>query len=210
MKLVIYDATDTKRGIDLNNDGRDDLVVPGLSLAWRVGSQAFQKLGQFDKCVGVSDWNGFIDAVSMALAQYGEIDEIQYWGHGWLGTVACGGSFFYTSKFEEDRWLKLQEHLADHPPHWWFRTCATFGSASGHHFAQSWSTFFNAKTTGHTAIIGTWGVHSHGYTINPGEKPHWSTEDGLKSGKPVNSVPWLPNTISCLQANAPKTWSATS
>ena len=95
--------------------------------------------------------------------------------------------------------------LPDGEALWWFRTCETFGTETGQRFARAWTRFLGCRAAGHTYVIGAWqsGLHS----LQPGETPRWSPEEGVQPGptpRSLTSRPGAPNTITFLHGRIPE------
>jgi hypothetical protein len=199
MRLLIYDDTCRGRG-----------ASPGLTHSWIAGALLYRSLGRLDAARGVTSWS---EGLRFLVEQPGHalIREIQFWGHGKWGEARI-----------RDEALGRRALDAAHPLHTlladvsarlapgalvWFRTCETLGADAGHAFATEFAAFTGARVAGHTFIIGPWqsGLHS----LGPGERPTWSSSEGIADGNPASprralwSGPRRPHTIHCLQSVVP-------
>ena len=196
LRLVVYDQTCTGR--------------PWLTQSWQVGSAIARARGELDASFGARDWTAALDW----LGSYGDglpITEVQYWGHGKWGKLFIDREALDRDSLDPSHRLhrrleRVRERMGP-DSRWWFRTCETFGAQAGHDFARAWTDFFGCAAAGHTYIIGPWqsGLHN----LRPGERPTWSTQEGLAEGDPQNpqraqwSQPWKPRTINCLRMRIP-------
>jgi hypothetical protein len=200
LRLMVFDRTCRGRGF-----------APGLSHAWVAGSGLYRGLGRLDASLGAGSWAEALDWLGSHRPD-APIAEVQFWGHGRWGEA----------RIAEDR-LDARVLQPDHPLRpaldrvrgrmrsgseglWWFRTCETFGTATGQAFAQAWTRFLGCRAAGHTYVIGFWqsGLHS----ILPGQRPTWAAEEGVPGGDGARSMalrshPGAPNTISCLHGQIP-------
>jgi len=198
LRLMIFD--------DTCRSGRYPL---GLTHSWIAGYRLYKGLGRLDGSFGARDWDSALDW----LAHFGdgEIDEIQFWGHGKWGRAKIAQDVLDLSslKARQMRLGAVKERLHAESV-WWFRTCETLGADPGHRFAAEWADHFGCPVAGHTFIIGPWqsGLHLH----RPGTEIHWSAWEGIAEGSPdapkksLWSGPLQPNTISCLQGHIPEGW----
>jgi hypothetical protein len=230
LRLMIYDATCIGDFPKPGASGRDRWVGdrvwrrfgelldgapwPGLTHSWQIGGALYRGLGRLDGWRGFASW-------SSALAWLAEhrsdqpIAEIQFWGHGKWGAAKIDTGNLTIDSLDpahpdHDVLVAIRERMTSvdgQPPLWWFRTCETFGADDGHAFARAWTDFFQCRAAGHTYVIGPWqsGLHS----LLPGQRPHWSTSEGLREGTPAHprralwSTRHEPNTISCLHGRIP-------
>ncbi|MEZ4384747.1 MAG: hypothetical protein R3A79_25685 [Nannocystaceae bacterium] len=200
LRLMIYDRTCRgRRGL------------PGLSHAWISGAVLYRGLRRFDATRGVTSW---VEALDW-LASFGDrpIASIQYWGHGKWGSARVADDSLDASALRPGHPLypRLRaiaaRHLPDAASLWWFRTCETLGADAGHDFARRFGDLTGARVAGHTYIIGPWQSGLH--TLAPGERPTWSTREGLLEGTP--DAPTLarwsargePNTVHFLSGAVP-------
>lgn len=175
MRVVIYDATDTKPG-------------PELSDAWRTGADLYRAIGRFDRCLAATSW---YEALSW-LRGLGTVDEVQYWGHGSPGRVWLGGRALAPTDLEG----------CDVRGLFWLRTCASFCGPVGHQLAEIMASTLGCKVAGHTYNIGLWQAGLH--TLMPTERAYWSLKDGIgRDGKVKWSYPWSPRNVTCLHSSFP-------
>ena len=193
MRALIYDRT------CVTDRGR-------LSPIWAMGARLYQRLGRIDLARGVASWS---EAVAWLAEQRDPIDEIQYWGHGKWGCALIDGHELDATSLEVLEPVRRRlaaEALV------WFRTCETFGTTRGIHFAESLSDFLGARVAGHTYVIGFHQSGLHG--LRPGRRADWSAEEGLAAGtaavpeRAKRSAPWAPRTITCLGGEVPIGWFA--
>jgi hypothetical protein len=175
-----------------------------------MGAQLYRGLRRVDAVVGVSSW----DEALAWLAQHEAISEIQYWGHGKWGRAYVDYDILDATSLAGRHRAGLEavrERLAPDALVW-FRTCELFGAHAGHDFAQRLADFLGTRVAGHTYVIGYHQSGLHG--LLPGMRPHWSPDEGLKEGTADDprrgrwSLPWSPNTISCLTGAVPAAWFA--
>jgi len=215
MKIVIYDNTDLVKGYDLIKQIEgNEIFLPSLSYAWRIGARLFRMSNAVDASMGVSSWHDAFKYIGDMAKKY-EIEEIQFWGHGSPGRVWIHNSWLNVHNYETYKLINdLRGILGKNKPRWWFRTCSTFAGMKGKKFARTFSKLFDCEVVGHTCIIGTWFSHSYGYGLRPGEDPHWEMGDDLgwsrddyKSRMVMkNSAPGLTNTVSCFASKVPDSW----
>jgi hypothetical protein len=177
MRAVIYDRT-----------------CPRLGVVWATGARMYRALGWIDELHGAHDWD---DAIAWAARH--ELDELQYWGHGKWGSIACGRDRIDTANVA--RLAPLRVRLL------WLRTCESFGARAGHLFAGRLADQLGARVAGHTFIIGfrQSGLHA----LAPGATPAWPADEGLAAGTPDAPVrarwsSWrAPHTLHALQPRLP-------
>ncbi len=230
LRLMVYDETCTGDFPKPGASGRDrwfgDRLMrragellegapwPGLSHSWMVGGLLYSTLGRLDDWRGFSSWGA---ALSWLAEHRGDepIAEIQFWGHGKWGCAKIDREDLDVSLLDPghehyDKLLAIRERLrgrGEQPPLWWFRTCETFGAEAGHEFARAWAEFFDCRAAGHTYIIGPYQSGLH--TIEPGEIPCWSVDEGLIDGtadaprRAAWSTRREPNTITCFHGRIP-------
>ena len=185
---------------------------PGLSDVWRGGGLLYGALDRIDARKGVASWAEALDWLT-TYETARPIGEIQFWGHGQWGRGLV-----------DRESLDINALSAKHPHHarlhalrdrlvgerralWWWRTCETLGTKSGHEFARSLARFLDCRVAGHTYIIGFWqsGLHC----LAPGAEPDWSVDEGIDHAAPPGQPRALwssasaPNTISCLRGDLP-------
>jgi hypothetical protein len=190
---------------------RGGRLTPGLSHAWSAGRLVYQGLGRLDAAFGASNWG---EALNWLAGHGGDapIAEVQFWGHGRWGNARLGDEILDITSLQAGHRhraaleLIRRRMLPGAAGLWWFRTCETFGTATGQSFASAWARFLGCRAAGHTYVIGFWqsGLHS----LLPGEPPAWPAEEGLPGGEGARSValrshPGAPNTISCLRGRIP-------
>ena len=200
LRLLVFDRTD-----------RGGLWRPGLSHAWAAGQYLYRGMGRLDASFGATSW-------AEALAWLGDhrrespIAEIQFWGHGRWGNARISGepldrSALVAGHPHYPALSRIRERLLPGAQGlWWFRTCETFGTATGQAFASAWARFFGCRAAGHTYVIGIWqsGLHS----LLPDQAPPWPVDEGLPRGVgspaiALPSRPTAPNTISFLHGKIP-------
>lgn len=197
LRLLIYD--DSCRG--------KHRLLPGLTHSWIAGRLLYTSLGRIDRAFAARDWQKALQWL-IDVEPHRPISEIQYWGHGKWGKLFIDGQPLDVSALDPKHpyfplLTQIRARLTGPQALWWFRTCETFGAEAGHRFAQAWTSFFGCRAAGHTYIIGPWqsGLHC----LHPGQKPHWSTHEGLEKGSPATPLKarWSkagePNTIFCVQ-----------
>lgn len=182
--------------MDLNGDGAG-VAIPSLSYAWELGARMFRASGLYDKIIGVSSVAEMQEKLFKLQGSKNVVREIQYWGHGWHGAFFVG----------EEKVTSPENWPVFPDARWWFRTCATFGSELGRQFAHDWSKTLDCEVVGHTAIIGTWAMHSYGVALRKNTRPWWTPKNGFSDkGDVLTSKPWAPNTVNCLSNNVPTGW----
>lgn len=185
-----------------------DRTQAWLSRTWTAGSVLYRGLDRLDAVCGVASWDEALDWLG-ALPE--AIDEIQYWGHGKWGCVMVNGVALSANSLRTraTQLEAIRERLAPDAL-LWFRTCETLGARAGQDLAQRIGDFFGARVAGHTHIIGFHQSGLHG--LRPGDRPHWSTTEGLRAGtaeRPVRahgSAPWRTRTITALSGRVPAAW----
>ena len=187
-----------------------DRTCPRLSLAWRTGARLYRRLGRIDAAVGVTSWR---DAL-VWLATHDRITEVQYWGHGKWGcalvdrTDVLDASALVPGHRLHRELEAVRERLDDALI--WFRTCETFGARRGQDFAERLAGWTGARVAGHTFVIG---FHQSGLQgLEPGARATWSPDEGVAAGsadapeRAHGSLPWRPQTITCLHGAVPAAW----
>jgi hypothetical protein len=180
---MIYDASDKKPGVELAD-------------AWAAGGWLYRGLRRLDDCRGFLTWTEALEW----LAGLGSVDEVQYWGHGSPGCVWLGGEALDVRALSTLRVTSL----------FWLRTCASFAGIPGQRLAKAMSSELGCRVAGHTFNIGP--LQSGLHSLRPGLDPEWPETEGLAEGlaeKPLamrSSVPWAPNTITCLHGTVPERW----
>jgi hypothetical protein len=176
-RVVVYDATDT---------------VPGPELAdvWGFGAKAYRLLRHSDAELGARSWEQVWDW----LSGLGQVDEVQYWGHGAPGAVALGGVRMDVRDLSRIKVTNL----------FWLRTCASFAGPRGKALAEAMTRALDCRVAGHTHNIGFW--HSGLRTLSPDSRPMWEDDEGLVNGAPKSGGPWAPNTVTFLHGSFPGAW----
>jgi hypothetical protein len=199
MRLVVYDATQQLR------------PPRALGLSWRYGTQLYRALGRVDAAYGArsfADALGWLSRIEPGRA----IEELQFWGHGKWGRIfiaaeALDRSVLDATHEHHAAFRAVRERLAPDSL-LWFRTCETLGARAGHDFAQALGDATGARVAGHTYVIGYFqsGLHC----LRPGQRPAWSTSEGLARGSAerpesaLSSSLGAPNTITCLTGAIPE------
>ncbi len=199
LRLIVYDATQRQRSPKM------------LGLSWQYGTHLYRALGRVDGAHGASS---FADALSW-LAQHEPtrpVREVQFWGHGKWGCIFIGREMLDRSVLapghEHHRAFQAVRERLTPEALLWFRTCETLGARAGHDFAAALADATGARVAGHTFVINFFqsGLHS----LRPGQKPHWSADEGLASGsgeapeRAFTSSLDAPNTITCLSGVIPE------
>jgi hypothetical protein len=198
LRLIVYDAT---------GHGRAP-VQPLLTASWVAGVELYRRYPRMlraDASFGASSWT---DALAwLCSVQPDErIDEIQYWGHGLPGRVMIAADVFgvdslagtspHAADLDALAYRLHQDSLV------WLRTCGAFAGDVGHAFAVALAARFGCRVAGHTFVIGP--LQSGLHTLKPGQKPGWSTTEGLTpQGALLPSSTTAPNTISALHGRIP-------
>lgn len=176
-----------------------------LLTAWRLGGPLYRALGRLDACYGAASWAEALKWLASYRAPE-PIAEVQFWGHGKWGKVLIGDTYLDAASCEprcpeQADLLAVRARLVAGTGLWWFRTCSTFGTAAGHHFARAWASFLGCRVAGHTFLIG---LHQSGlHSLGPGETPSWSVTEGSAGAAPLWSRPGAPNTITCFHGQVP-------
>lgn len=198
LRLVVFDATQKRRR------------PAALGFSWQYGTYLYRGLGRVDAAHGAQS---FASALAW-LAEHEperQIRELQFWGHGKWGRIFVDGEALDRSVLAPTHphfraFQRLRERLTPDAL-LWFRTCETLGAQAGHDFASALADATGARVAGHTFVIGFFqsGLHS----LRPGQRPTWSTNEGLAQGTPAQpqrahvSGPGAPNTITCLGGDIP-------
>jgi len=178
MRVMIYDATDTRPGIELMD-------------AWRLGAKLYRASRAIDIVFPAKSWAGAL----MWLRGIGPVDEVQFWGHGAPGAAFIGGERLVVADMQEIHIRRL----------FWLRTCSSFAGPQGQRFAVKLAGRLGCRVAGHTHIIGP--IQSGLHSLYPGAVPTWSTKEGLDDlGRGKQSHPFAPHTISCLHSSVPDRW----
>jgi hypothetical protein len=188
-----------------------DRTTGWLSRVWAGGASLFRGARRIDAAYGAGDWDG-------ALRWLGElrepIDELQYWGHGKWGGAFVDNDVLDASALAPGNARRplleaVRERLAPDALVW-FRTCETFGARRGLDFAERLADFLGTRVAGHTYVIHFHQSGLHG--LAPGERAHWSAEEGLVEGtaddprRARRSAPWAPRTVTCFARAVPEPW----
>lgn len=203
MKLMLFDETCRGSGI-----------WPGLSHSWLVGGYLYRALGRLDAFKGVRSWREGLEWLA-TFEPDRAIEEIQFWGHGKWGYAMIDRNALDVGALEPDHafyglMMAIRDRLIGPDALWWFRTCETFGGCGGHHFARSWTRFFDCRAAGHTHIIGPF--QSGLYSLAPGQEPYWPVWAGIREGTPEAprraywSRPEVERTITCFHGKIPPGW----
>lgn len=176
-RVMIYDASDTKPGVELAD-------------AWAAGGWLYRGLRRLDVCRGFTSWKQALDWIESLQA----VDEVQYWGHGSPGAVWLAGQRLNVDELARIKVRNL----------FWLRTCASFAGAPGHELASKMSRVLGCRVAGHTHNIGP--LQSGLHSLRPGAEPAWPDSEGIAGGKAKRSTPLAPNTITCLHGSFPESW----
>jgi hypothetical protein len=198
LRLMVYDVTQKQR------------QPAALGYSWQYGSYLYRGLGRID---AARPAHGFAQALAW-LGHYEAsrpIQELQFWGHGKWGRCFIGQESLDRSVLREGHehyaaFQRFRERLTPDAL-LWFRTCETLGAEPGQDFAAALGDATGARVAGHTFVIGFFqsGLHC----LRPGQRPHWSSSEGLSRGTPsaplgaYGSSPSAPNTITCLDGVIP-------
>lgn len=175
MNIIIYDTT-----------------CGALSILFTWFAWLYRKLGWADYSVAIPSWQAMFDVLETCRDR--SIKSVQYWGHGYFGTVLCNHEELNTAAL-----LAVSKKLRP-GARWWWRTCLSFAGSEGRLFAYRCANLLGCVVIGHTYIIWLWqsGVH----LIRPGDTPSWPIGEGWShhGGERVGqwSWPWSPETVSAL------------
>jgi hypothetical protein len=181
-----------------------------LSRAWRAGGFLYRRLGRLDAFHGATQWSAALDWL-VNVRPGKPIEEVQLWMHGLWGRALLGREPLSAASLAVDhphlpRLLAIRARLTESAhAFWWFRTCQTFGTASGQAFAIAWTRFFDCVAAGHTHDIGFFQSGLH--VLRAGEEPRWSLSEGVDPTQPqkaLGSSPFAPRTITCLHGRPPR------
>lgn len=224
LKLMVYDASDTKTNIRRIRAGiagelKDalDIVLPddikhsdfdiplGLTHSWLAGGWLYRILGRISDLKGVRTWTDALLWLS-SVHSGRKIQEIQFWGHGtpgrsWMLEDGCIDADSPTSEKYGELMEKVKGRLTP-DARIWFRNCSVFAGVRGYEFATKWTNFFDCKVTAHTHIINFW--HAGLHTAHPNKEPHWPLEEG-DEGRAISTFS-SPNRITCLSNSFPEEW----
>jgi len=198
--------------LDLLFFDRSDWAGKQLRMSWITGGLFYRLFRGVEVTRGFLDWPDAIEWLS-TVEEDKKINSIQFWGHGSPGRVWINGEYLSIRSLlptspHRDLLLKLKSRLTPESTIW-FRSCNVFAGKEGQMFATAFCQFMNCRIAAHTFIVGPWQSGLH--TINPGEQPSWSKEEGVGKNpdgttKLLWSKPWSPNTIFCLTGKIPKGW----
>lgn len=183
MKVAVYDK----------NPG-EGWSNKGLALSWLVGCFLAKLFGAIDEYHGATSWE---DAIAW-LKSKGELDEIQYWGHGspgqiWLSGKALAVNDLAGIKMSEDGLV-------------WWRVCSSFQALRGMTFASRVSKLLNCDVAGHTRIIGLVQGGLHVWKKDQ-MLPSWLLEEGEPASTWFPSwLKWDKRSILCFRMSVPKGW----
>jgi hypothetical protein len=162
-----------------------------LSDAWWLGSTAYWGTRRASHVLGARD---AAEAINW-LEDLGEIDELQFWGHGKPGKFFIGREVMTPQRLARVRVRGV----------FWIRACASFAGLKGHNLALDLADALDCKVAGHTFNIGP--LQSGLRTLSPGRRPSWGLREGLDAaGKPKGSALWHPRTITVLHTSIPRGW----
>ena len=193
MRVMVYDATDTRPG-------------PEMLDAWRLGSAVYRATRAVDSVFPAKSWTEAI----MWLIGLGPVDEVQVWGHGGPGAAYIGKSVLVGDGLDTKLPGGSVHHAgvlrAVHVKRlFWLRTCASFAGRPGRRFATDLSRALRCRVAGHTYNIGP--LQSGLHSVRPNEVPSWDEGEGWDAfGKIKSSTPWAPNTISMFHSSFPDRW----
>ena len=178
----------------------DTATPTAVMYTWAIGAPIYKAIGACLEFYPVKCWDEAAQKVSM----YTELDEIQFWGHGYPGFVLIDKEHISTNDNESfaiacKNALKQEGVL-------WFRTCASFNGDLGKEFAKSISSNSQRRCAGSTFKIGMF--HSGIHSVKPGQEPSWPSTEGVDptTKNPTSSGIGKPNTILCLQISLPNNW----
>lgn len=187
MRVMVYDATDTKPGIELGD-------------TWELGGWLYRHLRRLDRCFGATSWFEAVEWLAQTSEVEGGLDEIQFWGHGSPGEVWINGHSLNVVNVDALAKVKMKPAGL-----FWLRTCASFAGEPGHLLARRMRDVLGCRVAGHTFNIGAWhgGLHS----LRVGAEPAWSVSEGFgANGRPSFGTPWSPNTITFMHGRVPEDW----
>jgi hypothetical protein len=132
-----------------------------------------------------------------------DLDEVQFWCHGWAGLIAWSDRTHTQRSFSKP--LTRPGGLI------WFRSCGTMAGIVGRNFVKAVAEQCQCKVAAHTHLIGQWGLQS-GLRIYDPQKPAWDwpLEEGIIVGplegpqKLEASGPFRPSTVTALTSDIPK------
>ena len=158
-RIIVYDAT-SANGL--------------LGLTWNAAALlAMAK----HSCIIIpaTSWDDCVEK----LLQHRDVDEVQFWGHGWNGQALIGDDRLTVDRLRSDKWQRLgNAGVIRTSGLIWFRTCNTFNTDIGRTFAETLANTFHCKAAGHTVIIH---VTQEGLNwVEPGQRADW--HDGTGKG----------------------------
>jgi len=166
-----------------------------LATSWLVGCWIQKLFGKVDDYYGASSWD---DALAW-LQKQGQLDSIQYWGHGSPGQVYLAGFMLPVGFLGPIKSQVTPLTVV------WFRTCSTFQGGPGDRFSGALANQLGCVIAGHTRVIGPLqgGLH----TRKPNTPASWPLTDGEM---PPGLIPvywrWGNNTVTCLATKIPPGW----
>jgi hypothetical protein len=194
LRLMIFDRTERR-----------------LGPIWAAGARLYRQRGLLDASRGVASWEEGLGFIAEQRPDQ-PIAEIQFWGHGKWGDARVGAQRFSARNLSPEDPLapllaRIKRRLLGAEALFWFRTCETLGAKPGQRFATALGDALGCRVAGHTFVIAYWQSGLH--VLAPGETPGWDVEEGLAAGtgdaplRARHSLPWAPNTITCLQGRIP-------
>jgi hypothetical protein len=213
LRLVIFDATDTRRRTlpARTPDGAAG-VSPGLTPIWRAGAFLHGIARAADGRLAASSWGEALAWIERTSRERGrKVASIQVWGHGGWGWMQLGKTRLDSHALRPDHELApaldaFRGCLVGPDALFWLRCCSAFGH-TGRSFAQDLAARLGCKVAGHTHIIGFFQSGTH--SLRPGEAPAWDPREGVRfQGGEATGALWssadAPNTISCLSMGLPE------
>lgn len=193
MRILIYDETDDNP----------------VGISWDIGHILYEWGGYFDEVIPAYTWREALEGL-VKLGRKEKIREVQYWGHGTPGVLKIADEKLMAQHFRSNGWayplLKVIRQRMRRRALVWFRTCSTFGGATGKHFAEMAAEAFGCRVAGFTHKIGIRqsGLHS----LKPGKDAKWPDLEGFKGKKkkPRGSYKKAPNTIWFYENTIPPGW----
>jgi len=166
-----------------------------LATSWLVGCWIQKLFGKVDDYYGASSWD---DALAW-LQKQGQLDSIQYWGHGSPGQVYLAGFMLPVGFLGPIKSQVTPLTVV------WFRTCSTFQGGPGDRFSGALANQLGCVIAGHTRVIGPLqgGLH----TRKPNTLPSWpGTEGEFPASWWPSWARWGNNTVTCLATKIPPGW----
>lgn len=182
MKIIVYDPTDR-----------------WLSPIWKLGAMLYCFVGWADSYVTADTLEKALEKLPPAE----DLDEVQFWCHGWAGLIAWSDRTHTQRSFSKP--LTRPGGLI------WFRSCGTMAGIVGRNFVKAVAEQCQCKVAAHTHLIGQWGLQS-GLRIYDPQKPAWDwpLAEGIIVGpmegpqKLEASGPFRPSTVTALTSDIPK------